>query len=123
MKGPYGDGNVRNLVRDTALIKVNASGGILLGWLGVSLLLKEISIIAGHLWWPMFSAGIGVLLILRGIMIHENTRYWSNDKGAFIGGAFFILLSLLSFVNFGYLANFWPVIIVFLGISIYRRKK
>ena len=56
-------------------------------------------------------------------MIYENTKYWSNDKAAFIGGAFFILLSLLSFVNFGYLANFWPVIIVFLGISIYRRKK
>ena len=79
--------------------------------------LKEMSIISGQLWWPVFSAGIGVLLILRGIMIYENTKYWSNDKGAFIGGAFFILLSLLSFVNFASLVNWWSVIIVILGIS------
>ena len=123
MKGPHSDGNGGNLVRDTAIIKVNASGGILLGWLGVSLLLREMSIIAGHLWWPMFSAGIGVLLILRGLMIYEKTRYWSNDKGAFIGGAFFILLSLLSFVDLGPLANYWPVLVVILGVSILRSRR
>ena len=123
MKEPHSDGNVRNLVRDTAIIKVNASGGILLGWLGVSLLLREMSIIAGHLWWPVFSAGIGVLLILRGIMIYENTRYWSNDKGAFLGGAFFILLSLLNFVDLGPLANYWPVLVVILGVSILRSRR
>jgi hypothetical protein len=123
MKGPHSDGNVRNLVRDTAIIKVNASGGILLGWLGVSLLFREMSIIAVQFWWPMFSAGIGVLLILRGIMIYENTRYWSNDKGAFIGGAFLILLSILNFVDFGPLVNFWPVLVVILGVSILRSRR
>ena len=123
MKGPHSDGNVSNLVRDTAIIKVNASGGILLGWLGVSLLLREMSIIAGHHWWPMFSAGIGVLLILRGVMIYENTRYWSNDKGAFIGGVFFILLSLLNFVDFGPLVNFWPVLVIIFGVSILRSRR
>ena len=92
-----------------------------MAWLGASFFLKEMSIINSHLWWPVFSAGIGLLLILRGIMIYENTKYWSNDKGAFIGGAFFILLSLLSFVNFAALANYWPVGIVVLWASIVRR--
>ncbi len=92
-----------------------------MAWLGASFFLKEMSVITSHLWWPVFAAGIGVLLIIRGVMIYENTKYWSNDKGAFIGGAFFILLSLLSFVNFAFLANTWPVIVVILGISILRR--
>ena len=117
------NGNRRIAGGGSSVIDGKISGGILVAWLGVSFFLKEMSLINGHLWWPVFAAGIGVLLILRGVMIYENTKYWSNDKGAFIGGAFFILLSLLSFVNFGYLANFWPVILVFLGISIFRRKK
>ena len=116
-------GNERNLVRDTSIIKVNASGGILLGWLGVSLLLIQMSIIAGHLWWPVFSAGVGLLLILRGVMIYKNTKYWSNDKGAFIGGAFFISLSLLNFVDFSPLANWWPFLVVILGVSILRSRR
>ena len=91
-----------------------------MGWLGLSLLLKEVSVISEHNWWPVFSAGIGVLLILRGVMIYEKTKYWSNDKGAFIGGAFFIILSLLSFVNFGALTSYWSILVVIIGISITR---
>jgi hypothetical protein len=109
------NGNRRIAGDGSSVIDGKISGGILVTWFGVSFFLKEMSLINGHLWWPVFAAGIGVLLIMRGVMIYENTKYWSNDKGAFIGGAFFILLSLLSFVNFGYLANFWPVIIVFLA--------
>ena len=118
-----GNGNKRKTLERNSIIEGKISGSILMAWLGGSFFLKEMSIISGQLWWPVFSAGIGVLLILRGIMIYENTKYWSNDKGAFIGGAFFILLSLLSFVNFASLANWWPAIIVILGISIIRQKK
>ena len=115
------NGSKRSPLGGNAIIKAKTSGGILIAWLGGSFFLKEMSIINSHLWWPVFAAGIGVLLILRGIMIYEKTKYWSNDKGAFIGGAIFILLSLLSFVNFGSLASYWPVLIVILGISIVRR--
>jgi putative Mn2+ efflux pump MntP len=115
------NGSKRNPLGGNAIIKAKTSGGILLAWLGGSYFLKEMSIINSHLWWPVFAAGIGVLLILRGIMIYEKTKYWSNDKGAFIGGAIFILLSLLSFVNLGSLASYWPVLVVILGISIVRR--
>ena len=104
-----------------SIIEGKTSGGILVAWLGVSFFLTEMSVFSSHLWWPVFAAGIGVLLILRGVMIYEKTKYWSNDKGAFMGGAFFILLSLLSFVNFSALANYWPVVIVILGIKIVRR--
>ena len=114
-------GNRRSPLGGNSIIEGKISGGILVAWLGGSFFLKEVSLISGQLWWPVFAAGIGVLLILRGIMIYENTKYWSNDKGAFIGGAFFILLSLLSFVNFSSLVNFWPIIVVILGISIVRR--
>ncbi len=92
-----------------------------MAWLGASFFLKEMSFITGPLWWPVFVAGIGVLLIIRGITIYEKTKYWSNDKGAFMGGALFIVLALLSFVDFGALASYWPVIVVILGISIFRR--
>lgn len=118
-----GNGSKRKALESRSIIEGKVSGGILMSWLGGSFFLKEMSIISGQLWWPVFSAGIGVLLILRGIMIYENTKYWSNDKGAFIGGAFFILLSLLSLVDFGSLANWWSVFIVILGISIISRKK
>jgi len=112
--------NQRTPSKNNSIIELNTSGGILLGWLGLSLLLKELSFIAGQLWWPVFSAGIGLLLILRGFTIFEKTKYWSNDKGAFIGGAFFILLGLLSFVDFGSLINYWPIMGVIIGISIMR---
>lgn len=56
---------LRSVNRRTPIIKLNTSGGILMRWLGLSLLLKEVSVISGHNWWPVFSAGIGVLLILR----------------------------------------------------------
>ena len=121
MEGINGNGSKRSPPGGNAIIEAKTSGGILIGWLGTSFFLEEMGVINSHLWWPVFAAGIGVLLIIRGIMIYENTKYWSNDKGAFIGGAFFILLSLLSFVNFGSLANYWPVIVVILGISIVRR--
>jgi len=111
---------LRSVNRRTPIIMLNTSGGILMGWLGLSLLLKEVSVISGHNWWPVFSAGIGVLLILRGVMIYEKTKYWSNDKAAFIGGAFFILLSLLGFVNFGALTSYWSILVVIIGISITR---
>jgi hypothetical protein len=113
----------RKALKNSSIIGGNTSGNVLVTWLGGSFLLKEMSLISGQLWWPVFSAGIGVLLVLRGITIYKNTKYWSNDKGAFISGAFFILLSLLSFVNFGALTNWWPVIIVVLGISLVIRKK
>ena len=116
-----GNGSKRKALESSPIIEGKISGSILVAWLGGSFYLKEMSIISGQLWWPVFSAGIGVLLVLRGIMIYENTKYWSNDKGAFIGGAFFILLSLLSFVNFSFLVNWWPVIIVILGIGIIKR--
>jgi len=112
----------RKAMENSPIIGGNTSGSFLVTWLGGSFFLKEMSIISGQLWWPVFSAGIGVLLVIRGIMIYKNTKYWSNDKGAFIGGAFFILLSLLSFVNFGALINWWPVLIIVLGISLIFRK-
>lgn len=121
MKEIEGSWNKRNTQKSNPIINGKVSGVILVAWLGGSFYLKEMSIISGYHWWPVFSAGIGVLLILRGIMIYENTKYWSNDKGAFIGGAFFIFLSLLSFVNFAFLANWWPVIIAIIGILIIRR--
>jgi len=113
--------NRRNAQESRSIINGKMSGGILVAWLGTTFFLREMSVFSGPLWWTVFAAGIGVLLIIRGIMIYENTKYWSNDKGAFMGGAFFILLSLLSFVNFGALANYWPVIIVILGFKIVRR--
>jgi hypothetical protein len=116
------NGKIKSTSENKSIIDGKVSGGILMAWLGGSFFLKEMSLFSGQLWWPVFSAGIGILLILRGVMIYESTKYWSNDKGAFIGGAFFIFLSLLSFVEFASLANWWPVVIVILGISISRRE-
>lgn len=121
MEGIKDSGKGRNSLGSKAIIEGKTSGGILVVWLGVSFFLIEMSVITGSLWWPVFAAGIGVLLILRGVMIYEKTKYWSNDKGAFMGGAFFILLSFLSFVNFSALANYWPVLIIILGSKIVRR--
>jgi hypothetical protein len=115
------NGSRRSPLGGNSIIQAKTSGGILMGWLGASFFLTEMNIITSHLWWPVFAAGVGVLLIVRGIMIYEKTKYWSNDKGAFLGGAFFILLSLVSFVNFGALAAYWPILVVVLGISIVRR--
>ena len=90
-------------------------GGVFMMWLGVSFLLKEMNYIRDSMWWPVFAAGFGVLLILRGIMVYQNTSFWSEAKGHIFGGAFFIFLSFASYMNFD---NWWPVILIGIGLSI-----
>lgn len=89
-------------------------GGAFMMWLGISFLLKEMNYIRSNMWWPVFAAGFGVLLILRGLLVYQNGGYWIKAKGHIVGGAFFMLLAFARYVNFH---NWWPMILIVIGIS------
>lgn len=89
-------------------------GGVFMMWLGVSFLIKEMSLIRSSMWWPVFAGGFGVLLILRGIIVYQNGGFWGEAKGHVIGGAFFMFLSLARYFDFH---NWWPIILILIGIS------
>ncbi len=89
-------------------------GGVFMMWLGVSFLLKEMHYIRSSLWWPVFAAGLGILLILRGLMVYQSSGYWTNSKKHIFGGGFFLMLSLMRYYNF---QNWWPIILVVIGLA------
>lgn len=83
-------------------------------WLGVSFLLREMNYIKGSMWWPVFAAGLGVLLILRGTLVYQNNGYWSEAKSHVFGGAFFMFIGLAKYANFDAI---WPIILIGIGLA------
>ena len=119
MKEVHDNGNRTNTWGRRLEEEGKVFGGVFMMWLGVSFLLKEMNYIRDSMWWPVFAAWFGVLLVLRGIMVYQNTSIWDESKGHVFGGAFFIFLSLVSYLNFD---NWWPVILIGIGLSIILGK-
>ncbi len=89
-------------------------GGLILLWLGVTFLLQQYNYIPkDEGGW--FLAGIGVILILRGILQYTQTSNWRTSSGWMIGGAILLVISIGSYVGW---ANWWPYIIIFIGLLI-----
>jgi hypothetical protein len=89
-------------------------GGLILIWLGITFYLQEIGSIPLANWWAYFILGIGFILVLQGLLVYSQSR--RPFYGPFIGGAILILVG----VSFIYNAwgNFWPLILVVIGIAI-----
>ena len=115
MKEVHDNGNRTNTWGRRLEEEGKVFGGVFMMWLGVSFLLKEMNYIRDSMWWPVFAAGFGVLLVLRGIMVYQNTSILDESKGHVFGGAFFIFLSLASYMNFD---NWWPIILIGIGLSL-----
>jgi len=89
-------------------------GGAILIWLGLSFYLQQINYFPSGNWWAFFVVGLGIIIILQGVLLYSRSR--RPFFGPFIGGAVLVIVGL-SFL-YGSLSNFWPLILVVIGIAI-----
>ena len=89
-------------------------GGSILVWLGITFYLQQIGTFPSSDWWAYFIVGIGVIIIIQGIILYAQHR--RPFIGPLIGGAVLLFVGL-SFIYNAW-ANFWPLILVVIGIAI-----
>jgi DNA-directed RNA polymerase subunit RPC12/RpoP/vacuolar-type H+-ATPase subunit I/STV1 len=87
-------------------------GGLIILWLGVTFLLRQSNYIANNQWWNWFIAGLGVIVILRGIMLYIQTSNWRASSGLIIGGVIVALIGVGSYLG---LADWWALLIILVG--------
>lgn len=90
------------------------AGGLVLIWLGITFYMQQAGYLPSDNWWAYFIAGIGVIIIVQGLINYSMSRI--PFAGSFIGGAILLIIGLAFISNIG--VNFWPLILVVIGIAI-----
>jgi hypothetical protein len=90
-------------------------GGSVLIWLGIILTLGFYGTIHLSDWWNWFLVGLGIILILEGAAFSISRGRPYPFIGFFIGG---IIIFLVGFAPIFTGFNFWPLILVIIGIFI-----
>ena len=95
-------------------------GGTTLVWLGISFLLTQSGLVPSHLWWMVYTFGLGGIFMLGAVSQYMTHGYTYETRKAFIFAGiffvpgFFILTAPL---------NLWPVILVVIGASLIFSKQ
>jgi cation transport ATPase len=87
-------------------------GGLIVLWLGVTFLLKQNYPTLNNQWWNLFLAGLGIIIILRGLMLYVQTSNWRASSGLIIGGAIVTLIGVGSYLG---LSDWWAFLIILVG--------
>ena len=92
-------------------------GGFVLIWLGITFFLQQNGYLPANLWWAYFILGIGAVLVLWGVAIYARGHV---GIGPVIGGAILLLggVSAIATSNFRFATQFWPLIVVVLGVLV-----
>jgi hypothetical protein len=93
--------------------------GAIIIWLGVSLYLQELGLLREGGWWGLFLAGLGGLLIARGLFL---TAVRGRAPGSLLAGAILLLLGLSSLIG---LVSWWLLLILigtYIMLSGLRRR-
>jgi uncharacterized membrane protein len=90
-------------------------GGMIVIWLGVTFLLASNGNILWGNWLSWFLTGLGILLVLDGIVLTAIRGNAYPQIGFFIGG---MILFLIGFTPIFLGFDFWPLLIVAIGIAI-----
>jgi len=90
-------------------------GGTVLIWIGIILTLAASGSISWNVWWDWFLAGLGILLVLEGAILSISRGRSYPFIGFFIGG---IVVFLIGFTQLFSAFNFWPLILVIIGIFV-----
>jgi len=57
-------------------------------------------------------AGLGIIMILRGLMLYIQTSNWRASSGLIIGGVIVTMIGISSYLG---LANWWALLIILIG--------
>ena len=71
-------------------------GGLIVLWLGITFLLQQYNYIVDNRWWSWFMAGLGIIMILRGLMLYIQTSNWRASSGLIIGGVIVTMIGISS---------------------------
>ncbi len=91
------------------------TGGLIVVWLGVAFLLRNMGFLYWRNWWAYFIFGIGVILILESIIRSTIPQYRCGVTGKLMGGI--ILVAVGGIFIYG-ARDWWPLIIIAVGIII-----
>jgi hypothetical protein len=93
-------------------------GGLVVSWLGLSLLLQN----AGLLEWTdfggVFLLGLGLIIVFRGLWAYSQSGVFEHGFGYIVGGGFVSLIG--AGIAFD-LDEWWPVLLIALGVMIVAR--
>ena len=87
-------------------------GGLIVLWLGITFLLRQYGTIPDSQWFNWFLAGLGVIVILRGVMLYIQTSNWRASSGLIIGGVIVALIGVGSSLG---LRDWWAFLIILIG--------
>jgi hypothetical protein len=90
-------------------------GGLIIILLGVLFLLRNMGYLWWHNWWAYFLLGLGVILIIDAVIRSLVPQYRRPIIGRLIGG---IVLIFIGAGNIYGIVDWWPLILVGVGIAI-----
>jgi uncharacterized membrane protein YjjP (DUF1212 family) len=91
------------------------TGGLIVVWLGVVFLLRNMGFLYWRNWWAYFILGIGVILILESIIRSAIPQYRCGVAAKLIVGI--ILFTVGGIFIYG-ARDWWPLIIIAVGLFI-----
>jgi hypothetical protein len=98
--------------------KAAIMGGLVVAWLGLSLLLQN----AGLLGWAdfggIFLLGLGLIIVFRGLWAYSQSGVFEHGFGYIVGGGFVALIG--AGISFD-LDEWWPVLLIALGLVVVVR--
>jgi len=90
-------------------------GGIIMVWLGISFILTQSGLVSSHLWWMVYTFGLGGIFMLSAVSQYVRYGYTNKTLKAFIfAGIFFVPGFFILTASL----NIWPVILVVIGASL-----
>ena len=93
-------------------------GGLIIAWLGVLLLLSNQNIIRSFDFGGYFLLGIGVILLVRGLLVSQQSGSLDSGFGFIIGGGVLALIGLGITYD---LRDWWAILLIGLGLIIVLR--
>jgi hypothetical protein len=109
-KGEKGETDEKHEAKDNPII-----GGLVLLWLGVSLLLANSGYFYWIEWWAYFLLGLGAILILSAFLVYIQVDRWDPAIGYLFGG---IVLLFIGVSNIYGVENWWAFIIIAVGLYV-----
>ena len=89
-------------------------GGITLVWLGISFLLTQSRLVPSHMWWMVYTFGLGSIFMLGAVSQYMTQGYTYETRKAFI---FSVIWFIPGFFILSAPLNLWPVLLVVIGAS------
>ncbi len=93
-------------------------GGMVVIWLGLSLLLQNAGLLAWTDFGGVFLLGLGLIIIFRGLWAYSQTGVFEQGFGYVVGGGFVALIGVGIAFD---LDEWWPFLLIAFGLVIVAR--